>query len=238
MECDILNNLQNVQEAQNSLPERVSEQIRQLIIENNLKVGSKIPNEFELCQHLNVGRGTVREAVKLLVSRNVLEIKRGKGTFVADNTGLVDDPFGLEYSEDKEKLVGDLFELRMHIEVWAAGLAAQRRTEAELIELKEKQALVEEALNKSEDFSKEDQNFHVTIAKCTHNSVLPKIIPVVTYGVHLFGTMRTDLPSMKGVTARTHAAVVSAIEAGDAEAAQDAMREHLMQNKKNIKGLL
>lgn len=104
-ENEILNNLQNVQVERKSLPEQVSEQIRQLIIDQNLKVGSKIPNEFELCQQLNVGRGTVREAIKLLVSRNVLEIQRGKGTYVADNTGLVDDPFGLEYIEDKEKLV-------------------------------------------------------------------------------------------------------------------------------------
>lgn len=131
-ENEILNNLQNVQVERKSLPEQVSEQIRQLIIDQNLKVGSKIPNEFELCQQLNVGRGTVREAIKLLVSRNVLEIQRGKGTYVADNTGLVDDPFGLEYIEDKEKLVGDLFEIRMQLEVWIAGLAAQRRNAADL----------------------------------------------------------------------------------------------------------
>lgn len=87
-ENEILNNLQNVQVERKSLPEQVSEQIRQLIIDQNLKVGSKIPNEFELCQQLNVGRGTVREAIKLLVSRNVLEIQRGKGTYVADQHGI------------------------------------------------------------------------------------------------------------------------------------------------------
>ncbi len=236
-ENEILNNLQNVQVERKSLPEQVSEQIRQLIIDQNLKVGSKIPNEFELCQQLNVGRGTVREAIKLLVSRNVLEIQRGKGTYVADNTGLVDDPFGLEYIEDKEKLVGDLFEIRMQLEVWIAGLAAQRRNAADLDKLKRAQKLVENALDRGEDFRKEDQAFHVAIAECTHNSVLPKIIPVITYGIHLFGVMRTDLPSMKGVTARTHAEIVRAIEQQDAAAAQEAMREHLLQNQKNIKGL-
>lgn len=153
------------------------------------------------------------------------------------NTGLVDDPFGLEYIEDKEKLVGDLFEIRMQLEVWIAGLAAQRRNAADLDKLKRAQKLVENALDRGEDFRKEDQAFHVAIAECTHNSVLPKIIPVITYGIHLFGVMRTDLPSMKGVTACTHAEIVRAIEQQDAAAAQKAMSEHLCQNRKNIKGL-
>lgn len=47
-------------------------------------------------------------------------------------------------------------------------------------------------MDRGEDFRKEDQAFHVAIAECTHNSVLPKIIPVITYGIHLFGVMRTD----------------------------------------------
>ena len=62
------------------LPEKVSEQIVQLISDRKLKAGEKIPNEFEMAEQLNVGRGTIREAVKILVSRNVVEIKRGRGT--------------------------------------------------------------------------------------------------------------------------------------------------------------
>ena len=60
-----------------SLSERVAQQISDLIKERNIGVGDKLPNEFELAESLNVGRGTIREAVKILVARNCLEIRRG-----------------------------------------------------------------------------------------------------------------------------------------------------------------
>ena len=70
------------QEKELSLSEKVANQISDLIKERNIGIGDKLPNEFELAESLNVGRGTIREAVKLLVARNCLEIRRGKGTFV------------------------------------------------------------------------------------------------------------------------------------------------------------
>ena len=63
-----------------SLPEQTAEQISKLIVEQRLTSKDKLPSEFELAELLHVGRGTVREGVKLLVARNVLEIRRGKGT--------------------------------------------------------------------------------------------------------------------------------------------------------------
>ena len=63
-----------------SLAEQVADQINQVIIDQNINAGEKLPNEFELAARLNVGRGTIREAVKLLVARNCLEIRRGEGT--------------------------------------------------------------------------------------------------------------------------------------------------------------
>ena len=75
-----------------SLAEQVADQINQVIIDQNINAGEKLPNEFELAARLNVGRGTIREAVKLLVARNCLEIRRGKGTFVAVLAGGAQDP--------------------------------------------------------------------------------------------------------------------------------------------------
>ena len=75
-----ISNFENVKSKDSTLPERVADQISQLIIDRQLTTDDKLPNEFELATQLNVGRGTVREAVKLLVARNVLVIRRGKGT--------------------------------------------------------------------------------------------------------------------------------------------------------------
>ena len=80
-------NFHNVTTNNMPLPERGADQITQLRISRNLKSGDKLPNEFELGTLLNVGRGTVREAVKILVARNILVIKRGKGTFIGNHPG-------------------------------------------------------------------------------------------------------------------------------------------------------
>ena len=74
--------LESVKNNNKLLPEQVSEQIANLITDRALHAGDKLPNEFEMAEQLGVGRGTIREAVKILVSRNVVEIKRGRGTFV------------------------------------------------------------------------------------------------------------------------------------------------------------
>ena len=66
------------------LGDQAADQIIQLIIDNDGKAGDKMPNEYELAEQLNVSRSTVREAIKALVSRNILEIKRGSGTFISE----------------------------------------------------------------------------------------------------------------------------------------------------------
>ena len=78
-----------VKEKDRSLAEQVADKLSEMIQEQALAEGQKLPNEFELAELLNVGRGTIREAVKLLVSRNVLEIQRGRGTFVKQSPGVV-----------------------------------------------------------------------------------------------------------------------------------------------------
>ena len=108
--------LESVKNNNKLLPEQVSEQIANLITDRALHAGDKLPNEFEMAEQLGVGRGTIREAVKILVSRNVVEIKRGRGTFVCHHPGVVDDPFGFAFVKDKKKLAMDLCEIRMIIE--------------------------------------------------------------------------------------------------------------------------
>lgn len=74
------------------LAEQVEDQIYDYIIRLPMKSGDKLPNEFKLAEMFGVGRSTVREAVKLLVSRNVLETRRGSGTYVKDLVPVDMDP--------------------------------------------------------------------------------------------------------------------------------------------------
>ncbi len=86
------------------LSQKVAEDIRQMILDKDLKPGDKLPNEIELTATINVSRSTIREAIKILVSTNVLEVKRGRGTFVTDNPGVSKDPLGVEFMEEENLL--------------------------------------------------------------------------------------------------------------------------------------
>ena len=217
------------------LSEKVAIQISELIKERNIGIGDKLPNEFELAESLNVGRGTIREAVKLLVARNCLVIRRGKGTFVTEELGKVSDPFGFEFITDKIRLAEELFEIRVQLEPWIASLAARRIQDEEKAELLRRCEAVEKKLFAGEDHCEEDTAFHHYIASCTHNEVLPEILSVVTYSVQLFTRFRD--PEMLRRTLEDHRATAEAICANDPESAQASMLKHILSNRENIENL-
>ena len=98
-----------------NLSENIADKIKRRIVTGEYKVNEQLPSEQELADSLNVSRTTVREAVKRLVSLHVLEIKRGKGTFVTTLPGLSDDPLGLDFVPE-DRLFHDLYEFRLSIE--------------------------------------------------------------------------------------------------------------------------
>ncbi|MFR4782236.1 MAG: FadR/GntR family transcriptional regulator [Pilosibacter sp.] len=91
-----------------TLAEQVADGIMNLIQETPYKAGDKLPTEKELCERTGAGRNTVREALKILASRNVLEIRQGAGTFVSEKQGIPDDPLGFSMVNDHVKLTKDL----------------------------------------------------------------------------------------------------------------------------------
>lgn len=233
VQTSIFKNVQQQREI--PLSEKVAQQIGNLIKERNIQIGDKLPNEFELAESLNVGRGTIREAVKLLVARNCLEIRRGKGTFVTEGLGKVEDPLGFEFVEDKLKLAEELYEIRIQLEPWIASLAASRIRDDEKEELQARCDAIGKAILAGKDHNEADNAFHLFIAQCTRNSILPEIIPIITYSVQLFTRFRDSEILEK--TMRTHKAIAAAICANDPEAARSAMQEHIRANLDNIQKL-
>lgn len=110
------------------LAEQVQEQIYQYILDTPIAVGAKLPNEFELGDRFGVGRSTIREAVKLLISRGILEVRRGSGTYVVSTTPVDMDPLGLGAVEDKMALALDLVNVRIILEPGIAEMAALNAT--------------------------------------------------------------------------------------------------------------
>ncbi|MFR1989175.1 MAG: FadR/GntR family transcriptional regulator [Oscillospiraceae bacterium] len=166
-----------------ALTERVEERLFAYILDNHLKVGAKLPNEHELAAHFEVSRGTVREAVKLLVSRGVLRVKHGSGTYVASLFPLHANPLGLDAVEDKLQLALDLTDVRLMLEPTIAALAAQNRTDEEVEQLAEYCDAVREKIEAGEDYLIEDMRFHWYLAKCSHNMVVEPLMPIIDAAV-------------------------------------------------------
>ena len=169
-----------------TLAEQVADGIMNLIQETPYKAGDKLPTEKELCESTGAGRNTVREALKILASRNVLEIRQGAGTFVSEKQGIPDDPLGFSMVNDHVKLTKDLLQVRIMLEPQIAALAAQCAKEHEIKELEEILEEMEAAMKKREDYSELDTKFHTKIAKCTHNIVMENLLPVIGKGVAVF----------------------------------------------------
>ena len=127
-----------------SLVEQTANRIVEYFEKNDLKVGDKLPNEYTLAQDLEVGRSTLREAVKMLVSKNILEVRQGSGTYITSLTETVIDPLGFGEIDNHMKLTQDLFEVRFLIEPQMASLAAQHITDKEVAVLER----LEKALEK------------------------------------------------------------------------------------------
>ena len=222
-----------VQESGKSLAEQVADRISDMIREQALTAGEKLPNEFELASLLNVGRGTVREAVKLLVSRSVLEIRRGKGTFVREHPGAVDDPLGFQYMQDKYRLAQDLLEIRMLLEPQIAELAAVRATDEDIAEIRALCEEVEEMIRAGVPHLEKDVEFHARIAKSTKNQVMPNVIPIITKGVSYFVEMTNY--SLEQETIDTHRQLTEAIADRDPIGAKAAMTQNLIYNRDRMR---
>lgn len=214
------------------LPERLSEQIIQLILDENLKQGDRLPKETVLVERLGAGRSSVREAMKLLQSRNIVRIRQGSGTYVASNPGVADDPLGFTFIEDKQRLARDLLEVRFMIEPQMASMAAENATGAQIACIKELCDESQRLAESGEDYSAADTAFHSAIAESCGNVVVPRLMAVLKSSVPLF----IDVTGKKLVTEtiNTHRDIADAIAAHDSTAAHDAMYLHLVYNRNII----
>ncbi len=219
------------------LAEKVEEQLFQYILETPYEVGTKIPNEFELAKIFDVGRSTIREAVKLLISKGILEVRRGSGTYVVSTTPAALDPLGLQkLGEDKMSTAIDLVDVRLMIEPAMAEMAARNATEEDIAKLKECCDLVENNILSDKSYIQEDINFHVCVAECSKNRVIEQLIPIIDTTVMML--INVTHKKLKKETIETHRAIVDAIAERDPIGAKTAMMMHITYNRNMIKKMM
>lgn len=216
------------------LSDQTSDSLIELIIQENLKPGDKLPNEYELSEQLDVGRSTLREAVRSLKARNILEVRQGSGTYISRNIGINEDPLGFQFIKNTRELTEDLFVLRSILEPEVAMLAAQNRTEKDLKLLNDISQSIEEALDEDSDLHFElDIEFHSKIAKMSDNIAMIHLVPVINQSITLYNHYYTNDQS-KIEMVESHREIYESIRKQDVLGARDAMQNHMINIRRKL----
>ena len=197
-----------------------------ITIEKRFSAGDKLPNENELSEELNVSRTTLREAIRILVAYNVLEIQRGKGTFVTQAAFEQQSDFG--QLADIKVNAKDLYEMRLIFEPEAAYLAAIRGTDAEIKRILDLGEKIEQEIKSGQDRTDNEHLFHKAIAQATHNEFMNQLMPILYQAIAKGVTL--SVMSQKAVvdTVNDHRMIMDFLEQRNAEGAKNAMKIHIM----------
>ena len=212
------------------LYEQIVQQIEESILKGTLKTGDQLPAERELAQRFGVSRTAVREAVKALREKGLVEAYSGRGTFITDGTSQavrqsldlmvkIGQPEGSQY----------LAELRAILEPEIAALAAVRAQESDLATMREAVAVMDRAGRDPDAYIEADLDFHLSLAEAAAN---PLILSLIDSIVGLLREQRMKIFKVEGGPERGqfhHKRILEAMEQRDPEKVRDAMRAHLEQ---------
>lgn len=224
-----------------TLAKEIAKNIEQEIKSGKLLPTQKIPNEKSLIENFNVSRGTIREAIKILVSKGILEIKRGKGTFVCHLPGLSEDPLGFNFLNITN--INDyLYETREIFEPYICKLVAERASNKEIEELGKIAKKMEELDNEitsfppSEEmifkFYKLDKLYHSLLCSFSKNPILERMVPVIIQSVQKSYIPEIFISKLKnGTRQSTHTDIYLALKNRNGDLAFKLMQQHL-KNKK------
>lgn len=206
---------------------QVEERIRELIDSKKYTEGMKLPTENELCQSMNVGRGTVREALRLLQAKGLVEIKPGRGAFVASKQAVDINP--VVWLVQNEKELRDAIEVRNALEPVAARKMAETASEAALRRLKKIHADFLAAVKAGDtvQIAELDELFHGLIVRESGNQLLNEINVHLIQGMHTFRSKTFTVPENVRNAVEPHTRILNAITGRDGNAAEQEMRKHL-----------
>lgn len=228
MTGDIFHKIEHLRTA-----DEVITQIESLILEGILRVGDRLPGERELSRQFDVSRPILRDALKVMEARGLLQAHHGGGTFVADVIGQVFTQPVMELIGSHRKATADYLEYRYEIEGIAAEYAAKRATEDDKALLTRLVERMKEAHLK-DDFNEEaaiDVEFHNAVGECAHNIILLHTLRscyrLLSDGVFYNRALVYGFPGARNKLLSQHLAIYDAVMKSDPNAARDAAHTHI-----------
>lgn len=212
--------------------EQVAEQIEKRILGGELHSGDRLPTERELAEQFHVSRTGVREAMKILAQKGLVDMRPGRGTIVIDGAHQamlhsIDLALKLKLGE-----VGgsdNLVEVRTILETEIAALAAARATEKEIAAMREAITVMDENLTNADAFIAADNQFHEALAQATQNALILILINSI---VNLLSEQRKQIFSVEGGPQRGqfhHRRILESVIQHNPEMARATMSAHLQQ---------
>ena len=210
-----------------SLSQQTAERLyTMIVVERRLSPGEKLPNEVDLSKELGVSRTTLREALHALASRKVLEVRRGRGTFVSPQVEHIND-YGFSDLDQVRGELRDLFELRTIFEPSAARLACRRATPEEMDEILARGEAVDRCIRAGQDRTEADREFHAAIVRATHNGFMMRLLPMINQAVATAVVTGRHKDQLAEDTRRDHALLMDFFRKRDADGAAHAMAIHM-----------
>lgn len=208
----------------------VANELTNLIL-SDYPPGSKIPTEPQLSEMFEVSRTTIRAAVGSLVSKRILEIRRGDGTYVTQNPGLVEDALGIQFM-NAQSVAKDIGETSLIFQPHAAALSAMRRTDKDIEEmqlaineLEEGWVLYKKCIIDYHEIRLRDTLFHASVINSSHNQIMTRINSLFQEYGRKTKENRSD--QILESSLKMHPEILDAIKKKDAETAKNLMLKHL-----------
>lgn len=210
-----------------SLAQKTADEIYDMIIKDKVyNPGEKLPNENELSDSLGISRATLRESIRILSLQGVLEVQRGKGTFVTNDMELFND-YGMGNFDRIRIRLKDLYEMRLIFEPRIAALACRRASEEEIEKICLQGKAVAKLIGEGKDRTEADQEFHRLIVMASHNDFMIRLIPLINKAVRESISLKSNAELLAEETLRDHALIMEFLRKHDELGARYAMEIHI-----------
>jgi GntR family transcriptional regulator, transcriptional repressor for pyruvate dehydrogenase complex len=215
------------------LYEQVSERLREFIDTSGMQPGDKLANVRDLATQLSVGRSSIREAITVLRTQGIVEVRHGDGIYLLNRP---DDVIASLATQLVETHVDHpyIWETRQALETQCARLAATRATEDDLAELDGALDEMAAEIEAGEPGLAGDRRFHLGVANASHNPLLIRLLEGLRESLDRTSETSLTRPNRPAKSLADHHAILAAIRAGTPAAAADRMLEHLVSTSDSI----